>query len=114
MVLARTVDWVEDAVEIIDQTMLPGAVEVLRLTTVADVVAAIERLSVRGAPALGVVGGFGVALAHRESAGDPAQLEALLNDLESARPTAVNLSRMVRRVAEFAPQGFRRGAQRRL
>ena len=106
MVLNRTVDWVEDAVEIIDQTMLPGAVEVLRLTTVADVVAAIERLSVRGAPALGVVGGFGVALAYRESAGDPAQLEALLNDLENARPTAVNLARMVRRVAGFAPQGF--------
>ncbi|MCY3861019.1 MAG: S-methyl-5-thioribose-1-phosphate isomerase, partial [bacterium] len=52
----RTVDWVEDAVEVIDQTLLPGAVEVLRLITVADVVAAIERLSVRGAPALGVVG----------------------------------------------------------
>ncbi|MCY4272637.1 MAG: S-methyl-5-thioribose-1-phosphate isomerase [bacterium] len=99
-------DWVEDAVEVIDQTMLPGALRVLRLTTVADVVAAIDRLAVRGAPALGVVGGFGVALAHRESAGDSAQLQALLGDLENARPTAVNLSLMVRRVAEFAPQGF--------
>ncbi|MCY4035888.1 MAG: S-methyl-5-thioribose-1-phosphate isomerase, partial [bacterium] len=75
--------------------MLPGALRVLRLTTVADVVAAIDRLAVRGAPALGVVGGFGVALAHRESAGDSAQLQALLGDLENARPTAVNLSRMV-------------------
>lgn len=104
--MTRTVDWVEEAVEVIDQTVLPGAVDVLRLTTVAEVVAAIDRLAVRGAPALGVVGGFGVVLAHRESAGDPGRMEALLGDLESARPTAVNLSRMVRRVAQFAPQGF--------
>lgn len=104
--MTRTVDWVEGAVEIIDQSLLPGAVEVIRLTTVAEVVAAIDRLAVRGAPALGVVGGFGVALAFRESARDPERLTALLGELESARPTAVNLSRMVRRVAEFAPQGF--------
>ncbi len=106
MLLTRTVDWVEGAVEVIDQTVLPGSVEVLRLTAVADMVAAVDRLAVRGAPALGVVGGFGVALAYREAAGDPARLEALLVDLERARPTAVNLARMVRRVAEFAPQGF--------
>ena len=92
----RTIDWVAGAVEIIDQTALPDEVRNLRLSTVDDLVAAIRRLAVRGAPALGVAGAFGVALAVREYPADPT---AAIAALRAARPTAVNLARGVDRAA---------------
>ena len=54
-----------DAVEIIDQTRLPAEEVVLRLETPEEVVDAIRRLAVRGAPAIGICGAFGVVLAAR-------------------------------------------------
>ena len=95
----RTIDWVDDAIEIIDQTALPGEVRMLRLATVADLVAAIRSLAVRGAPALGVAGAFGVALAARQFAGDERALTDAVRLVERARPTAVNLGRGARRAA---------------
>ena len=102
----RTIDWVDGAVEIIDQTALPDSLDVLRLTTVAELVDAIRRLAVRGAPALGVAGAFGVALAARQFAGDPAALAEGVHQVETARPTAVNLARGARRAAARLPEGF--------
>jgi methylthioribose-1-phosphate isomerase len=55
----RTVDWADGAVVIIDQTALPATERVLRLSTVEEVVDAIVRLAVRGAPAIGVAGALG-------------------------------------------------------
>jgi S-methyl-5-thioribose-1-phosphate isomerase len=101
----RTIDWVDEAVEIIDQTALPGSVKVLRLRTVEDLVAAIKTLAVRGAPALGVAGAFGVALAARQHAGDPRALAQAVRLVELARPTAVNLARGARRAAARLPDG---------
>jgi methylthioribose-1-phosphate isomerase len=95
----RTIDWVDGAVEIIDQTALPGEVRILRLHTVPELVAAIQSLAVRGAPALGVAGAFGVALAARVHADDPAALATAIKKVETARPTAVNLSRGAQRAA---------------
>jgi S-methyl-5-thioribose-1-phosphate isomerase len=92
----RTIDWVDGAVEIIDQTALPDEVRVLRLSTVDGLVAAIRRLAVRGAPALGVAGALGVALAVREYPADPT---AAIERVRTARPTAVNLARGVDRAA---------------
>ncbi|MEO3856972.1 S-methyl-5-thioribose-1-phosphate isomerase [Acrocarpospora sp. B8E8] len=80
----RTVDWVDDAIMLVDQTRLPGELTYLRITTVADLIDAIQRLAVRGAPALGVAGAMGVALAART--GEP------IAPLRAARPTAVNLA----------------------
>lgn len=102
-----TVAWSGDAVEILDQTRLPDAEEVLRCATVADVVAAIRRLSVRGAPAIGVAGAYGVALAARrhDPRSDRAAFDDRVRDLRTARPTAVNLARMVDRVAALADGG---------
>jgi S-methyl-5-thioribose-1-phosphate isomerase len=90
----RTIDWVDDAVVIIDQTSLPGAESWLRLSTVDDVVAAIARLAVRGAPALGVAGAFGVALAARTL--PEAEWPDAVKRISTARPTAVNLAYGVR------------------
>jgi methylthioribose-1-phosphate isomerase len=99
----RTIDWVDGAVEIIDQTALPAATRVLRLSTVEELVDAVRRLAVRGAPALGVAGAMGVALAARVP--DARERAYLVELIETARPTAVNLARGARRAAARLPLG---------
>jgi S-methyl-5-thioribose-1-phosphate isomerase len=99
----RTIDWVDGAVEIIDQTALPGVTRTLRLSTVEELVDAVRRLAVRGAPALGVAGAMGVALAAR--VGDREERARLVTLVETARPTAVNLARGARRAAARLPDG---------
>jgi methylthioribose-1-phosphate isomerase len=99
----RTIDWVDGAVEIIDQTALPAATVHLRLSTVDELVDAVRRLAVRGAPALGVAGAFGVVLAAREHGGDPAALDSAVRRVAAARPTAVNLARGAERAAAWLP-----------
>ncbi len=89
--MRRTIDWdgsAGGAVTIIDQTALPADYRVLRLRTVDELIDAIRRLAVRGAPALGAAGALGVVLAVREG-GDPV---AAAERVAKARPTAVNLS----------------------
>src|SRR6266545_6536774 len=101
MVVVRTIDWVDDHVVLIDQTRLPREERQLQVTTVDELVDAISRLAVRGAPALGAAGAVGVLLAVQEaerSGWDEAALLAAVERLRSARPTAVNLARGVDRV----------------
>jgi len=102
-----TVAWVDGAVELIDQTMLPDVEAVLRCADVGALVDAIERLVVRGAPAIGVAGAYGVALAAQahDPATEPDAFAADVRRIRQARPTAVNLARMVDRVAALAPRG---------
>ena len=118
----QTVAWEADAVCLIDQTRLPHRQEIVRCTSVADVAAAIRTMVVRGAPAIGVTAGYGMALAAWLSiAPDVDGLLADLRDakhiLDAARPTAVNLQwatdRMLRR-AESAPAGDTRTLKDRL
>ena len=97
----RTIDWREEHIAIIDQTLLPHREQVVELETVAQLIDAIRRLAVRGAPALGVAGALGVALAARqaEREGWPSErLVAELAALRTARPTAANLAWGVDRV----------------
>lgn len=94
--MRRTIDWDGEAVTIIDQTALPAEYRVIRLHTVDDLVDAISRLAVRGAPALGAAGALGVVLATREG-GD---VQAAAERVAKARPTAVNLSWGVARALE--------------
>jgi S-methyl-5-thioribose-1-phosphate isomerase len=101
----RTIDWVDGAVEIIDQTALPAELRTLRLSTVEDLVDAVRRLAVRGAPALGVAGAMGVALAAA-TGGTVHRTARLVHSIETARPTAVNLARGARRAAAHLPHGF--------
>lgn len=79
---------------LLDQTRLPAEEVTLICRDVPSLVAAIKRLSVRGAPLLGIAGGYGVALAAASGAGVAAAADQLAN----ARPTAVNLGWAVRRV----------------
>jgi len=122
--LRSAVEWRDGRLELIDQTLLPERLAVLRPATVAEVVEAIARLAVRGAPAIGVAGAFGVVLGLAE-AGPPrpgpeglaaalADLERVAAILEVARPTAVNLRWAVRRVAAAAARATDAAELRRL
>jgi methylthioribose-1-phosphate isomerase len=81
------------SVGLLDQTRLPAAEVELCCADVPALVAAIQRLSVRGAPLLGIVGAYGVALAAARGDDVAAAAEALA----AARPTAVNLETGARR-----------------
>lgn len=88
----RTIDWRDNGIELVDQTRLPNALEMVRVDDHVVLIDAIKRLAVRGAPALGVSGALGVALiASNHRLSDAGKREAVA-DLRSARPTAVNLS----------------------
>ncbi|MCY7419502.1 MAG: hypothetical protein LH650_13635, partial [Chloroflexi bacterium] len=97
------VRWDDDAPVIIDQRQLPGRFVHWRLTSVEAVGEAIRSLAVRGAPAIGITGAYGVA-SGLLAAGELSRSSALaaLARLEStigtARPTAVNLAAAVARV----------------
>lgn len=102
----RSVDWVDDAVELVDQTRLPQEHHLLRITDVPTLVDAIQRLAVRGAPSIGVAGALGVVLAAKAHDPDTEGFKAAVRSLRSARPTAVNLARSVDRAARSAVEGW--------
>lgn len=117
----RTIAWDDqrDCVAMVDQTKLPGTYTTYSAETVDQLVDSIQRLRVRGAPALGGAGALGVALAAHTTEAD--SLEAFVakvrRDAEriaEARPTAVNLSREVDRVlAELDGASSIEGARER-
>ena len=95
-------DEEKNALAIIDQTLLPGEMKMLYLTTQKEIWDAIYLLQVRGAPAIGVAAGIGIYLAAREIKTDDydeflAEFEKAKDYLDSARPTAVNLSWALKR-----------------
>jgi methylthioribose-1-phosphate isomerase len=88
----RTV-WVEPdgaSVGTIDQTLLPHRYATIRLASADDAARAIKSMQVRGAPLIGAVAAYGLALALREDASDAA-LERAYALLIATRPTAINL-----------------------
>jgi methylthioribose-1-phosphate isomerase len=101
----ETIRWEEETEEVslLDQTALPSQVRRIRCRDVERLCKAIRRLEIRGAPALGVAGGFGVALAAVRSPEQDlprfvAGVAGAAELLRSTRPTAVNLSWGVDRV----------------
>ncbi len=97
--LPETIRWVggvDGHLELLDQTQLPQREQVLCIDNVGDLIAAIVRLSVRGAPAIGVAAAYGLVLGVRSAPSDREgfleQLRAVAAALRAARPTAVNLA----------------------
>ena len=93
----KTVEWKDKSVVMIDQTKLPNELIFVTYTDYNDVANAIRTLVIRGAPAIGVAGAFGLALAALQS--KASTKEDMIKDLEQARkiifetrPTAVNLA----------------------
>ncbi|EGG41807.1 aIF-2BI family translation initiation factor [Candidatus Nitrosarchaeum limnium SFB1] len=106
----RTVEWKDNKVIMIDQTKLPNQLVFVTYDDFNQVADAIRTLVVRGAPAIGVSGAFGLALASLQS--KSTTKEELLSDLEKARkilfetrPTAVNLKWGLDKIMKVASSG---------
>ena len=106
----RTVEWKDNKVIMIDQTKLPNQLVFVKYDNYNQVADAIKTLVVRGAPAIGVSGAFGLALAALQSKATTS--EELLLDLEHARkilfetrPTAVNLGWGLQKIMNVAKTG---------
>jgi len=95
--------WSDDGVHYLDQRTIPATVTVGVARTVEDVAQAIEDMAVRGAPLIGVVAAYGLALAARR--GD--DLEVAFQRLLRTRPTAINLLRGLEAVRAVAPDPAR-------
>jgi methylthioribose-1-phosphate isomerase len=93
----KTIEWKEEYVRILDQTKLPFETFYIDLFSIEDVFDSIQKLKVRGAPALGVIAAYGLFLAFQQVKEISADgffnlLNERINYLNSARPTAVNLN----------------------
>src|SRR5688572_6392326 len=93
----RPIRWTGQALELLDQRELPFVVEYVTCNDSAAVAEAIHALTVRGAPAIGIAAAWGVVLAAREvdaanGAEAAGKLEPAMQQLNAARPTAVNLA----------------------
>ncbi|WP_420445758.1 S-methyl-5-thioribose-1-phosphate isomerase [Candidatus Poriferisodalis sp.] len=102
-----TLRWTGDSVEIIDQTRLPAELALIDVRDTATAIGAIERLAIRGAPALGAFGALAVVVGFDEASPrslDEARsvLERLRTQIGDARPTAVNLRWAVDRTIDAA------------
>ncbi|MFB5608975.1 MAG: S-methyl-5-thioribose-1-phosphate isomerase [Nitrosarchaeum sp.] len=106
----RTVEWKNNKVIMIDQTKLPNQLIFVEYDNYNQVADAIRTLVVRGAPAIGVSGAFGLALASLQS--NATTKDELISDLEKARkilyetrPTAVNLKWGLDKIMKVANSG---------
>src|SRR5690349_15998486 len=96
----NTIQWVNGAAKLIDQTKLPGKLIYINCRDVERMWHAIKRLEVRGAPAIGVAAAFGVLLGIKTFKGSDRRkfdthFEKTCAYLATARPTAVNLFNML-------------------
>ena len=106
----RTVEWKDNKVIMIDQTKLPNQLVFVKYDDFNQVADAIRTLVIRGAPAIGVSGAFGLALAALQS--KATTKDELISDLEKARkilydtrPTAVNLKWGLDKIMTVANSG---------
>jgi S-methyl-5-thioribose-1-phosphate isomerase len=81
--------WYENGLWIIDQTKLPHKLEFRKLSAVSQVAEAIKSMRVMGAPAIGIAGAYGIAIAK------PGEKKNAARMLKSARPTAIDLANCV-------------------
>ncbi|HEY0780463.1 MAG TPA: S-methyl-5-thioribose-1-phosphate isomerase [Gemmatirosa sp.] len=103
LAVPATLEWRDDTLYLLDQTRLPLEIVVERQANLEQVWASIRALKVRGAPAIGVAGAYGLCVAMQASRTAPvatfrACVAAHAAYLASARPTAVNLQWALRRL----------------
>ncbi len=96
-----------DRLRVLDQRLLPKKIAYLECTTTRRAAAAIRKMAVRGAPAIGLCGAYGMALAARRNAHRSShvlleRLRSAASELSAARPTAADLARAVDRVLHSA------------
>ena len=98
-----SIEWVDNKVKMIDQTLLPYKLEFLQLVDFRDVAKSIKIMNIRGAPAIGVAAAMGMALATIEYKDLPKseflkKMEQAANIIRNTRPTASNLFWAVNRI----------------
>lgn len=90
-----------NTIKLIEQTKLPQEFNYLTMESYRDVIAAIKRLDVRGAPAIGIAAAYALAMAVEKSSDHSLrEVRRLGEEIKQARPTAVNLAWAVDRVLE--------------
>ncbi|MFH1848060.1 MAG: S-methyl-5-thioribose-1-phosphate isomerase [Candidatus Omnitrophota bacterium] len=112
--MIRTIEWKNGKVKIIDQTQLPLKLKYLYCGNIISLWAAIKKLKVRGAPALGIAGGLGVVLGTKDSkTKSPGEflkrVDYVAKYLGSSRPTAVNLFWALERMRKTAAKNAKNG-----
>lgn len=99
----KNIEWIGDEntghLRLLDQTVLPTEENYLDCRTVQDVWDAIKRLSVRGAPAIGIAAAYGCVIGAQNDA-----FEAAADHLATSRPTAVNLFWAIDRMKRVEPR----------
>jgi methylthioribose-1-phosphate isomerase len=105
--MLKTLQWSKGTLKLLDQLKLPHVIKTVPCKTVKETGEAIKKMQVRGAPAIGVAAGYGMAQAvlaskARHSDALRADLAKAAAYLKSTRPTAVNLAWAVDRVIEVA------------
>ena len=103
--MIKTLEWTDDGVRFIDQTKLPTEEIYVTCKTYYEVADAIKTMIVRGAPAIGVAAGMGIALGVRHSKAQTADelrrdFDHICQVIGATRPTAVNLFWAIRRMQE--------------
>jgi methylthioribose-1-phosphate isomerase len=106
----EAITWLDDRIEIIDQTRLPWEEVYLQLSTYEEVAQAIKEMRVRGAPLIGIVAAYGIALGAQSIETKSkehflAKLRRMAGVLASTRPTAVNLFQAIKRMIAATQTG---------
>ncbi|MBD3257214.1 S-methyl-5-thioribose-1-phosphate isomerase [candidate division GN15 bacterium] len=107
----QALERIGNKLKLLDQTKLPGEVVYREIDDYQDVITAIKRLEVRGAPAIGIAAAYGLAIGVQQ-AHDASKdtIEKIATDIKNARPTAVNLAwaidRVLNRLDEEKPDGL--------
>ena len=108
--LTKAIEWLGDRVKILDQTQLPREEVYLELSHYQDIASAIIAMKIRGAPAIGIAGAYGVALGAlkiesvaRDEFLD--KLRVITQNLAATRPTAKNLFWAIDRMQQVAQAG---------
>lgn len=112
----QTIEWKNGLIRLIDQTQLPEKLVYLEISEVEDLAEAICSLRVRGAPAIGIAGAMGVALAAKNFAGNDSgefheNIQKAIDLLASTRPTAVNLFWALNRMQKILAGGNQSSVQ---
>jgi methylthioribose-1-phosphate isomerase len=99
----KAIEWLGDRVKILDQTRLPQKEVYLELSRYQEIASAIAELKIRGAPAIGVAGGYAAALgALKIKTGSKTdfikELKDIIREIAATRPTARNLFRALERM----------------
>jgi methylthioribose-1-phosphate isomerase len=94
--------WKDDCIYLLDQRKLPHEEKFIKVKNVDELINCIKKMAIRGAPAIGIAGAYGILLWARSFRGNKKEfikrIAAVAQRIKKSRPTAVNLSWAVERM----------------